>query len=143
MPRRLPNPPYKIENRGYITPCWIWLGCQRKGYGLVSNPNYKGIGAKMMSAHVWMYEKVKGIVENRSRTFVPNHLCKIKLCINPEHIEWVDNATNVARGKISILEEQKKYNIIPKDTIRHYCDKCSNFYLTIEALVVHKEKEHI
>ncbi|SRR6266436_635801 len=107
MPKRLPNPPYKIENKGYATPCWIWLGCIRKGYGLIANPNYNGIGGKMISAHVWMYEKIKGPVSNKSRTFVPDHLCRIRSCINPDHIEWKSNKENVWIGDLPKLTKQE------------------------------------
>jgi predicted DNA-binding protein (UPF0251 family) len=107
MPNKLPNPPYKLEDRGYKTPCWIWLGCQRKGYGQVSNPNYNGTGGKMMSAHVWMYEKMRGPVLNRSRKFVPDHLCRVRLCVNPDHIEWKSNRENVWEGDLPKLTRQE------------------------------------
>jgi hypothetical protein len=104
MPKKLPNPPYEIKNCGYLTPCWLWLGCKRKGYGLVNNPDYNGFsGKKMIQAHVFYYEKAKGKIPSG---FLPDHLCKIRACVNYSHIELVTNVENIRRGSLPIINLQ-------------------------------------
>jgi hypothetical protein len=54
---------YILEDKGYTSPCWIWQGASRGGYGLKSNPAYSraiGQGAKMIGAHVYYYEQKYG-----------------------------------------------------------------------------------
>lgn len=75
------------ENLG---PCWRWTaGCTRAGYGLFSinrHPTY---------AHRFAYEVTVGRIPPRLQI---DHLCRIKNCVNPVHLEPVTNAENGRRG---------------------------------------------
>jgi hypothetical protein len=77
---------YKKDSRG----CWIWTGAIHKsGYGQIK---WKG---KSTVAHRVVYEIVKGPIE---KNLVIDHLCNVKLCINPEHLEAVSYSTNTKRA---------------------------------------------
>lgn len=76
---------YTIDNNG----CWIYT--ERKdtlGYGVFY---FKHVGYK---AHRISYELVKGPIP---KGLVIDHLCRIRSCINPDHLEAVTQAENVRR----------------------------------------------
>lgn len=77
---------YKIDDNG----CWIWTGAIHKtGYGQIK---WNG---KSTVAHRVMYELVKGSIPDG---LVIDHLCNIKKCVNPEHLEAVTPGTNTQRA---------------------------------------------
>lgn len=69
--------------------CWEWKGALNKGYGVLSVKN------KLKQAHRISYEAFVGEIPNG---LVLDHLCKNTRCVNPEHLEPVTQALNVARG---------------------------------------------
>lgn len=78
---------YAVEDRGYDTPCWIWQLVTRDGYGLV----YRGGSAQ---AHRLYYQTYVGKVP---KGFEVDHLCGIKSCVNPDHLEAVTPSENCKR----------------------------------------------
>lgn len=73
------------------TGCLIWLGARdSKGYGRV----YLG-GKIWKAAHVVAYERERGPVPPGLQL---DHLCQLKPCGNPAHLEPVTNRENVCRG---------------------------------------------
>lgn len=72
--------------------CWIWKsGKQGKGYGSMSYKN------KPTAAHRVSYEVFIGKIPSSMQI---DHLCMNKLCVNPEHLEVVDNKENQRRAAI-------------------------------------------
>jgi hypothetical protein len=70
--------------------CLIWQGAvSSSGYGSVWD------GARTVSAHRAAYEAARGSVPYG---LTLDHLCRKKLCINPEHLEPVTNAENLRRA---------------------------------------------
>jgi len=66
--------------------CWIWLGViQGNGYGKYGK----------QLAHRLIYEKAKGTVPNGLQL---DHLCRVRSCVNPDHLEPVTQRENILRG---------------------------------------------
>jgi hypothetical protein len=81
---------YVVEDQGYITPCWIWLGEKNgEGYGRIRRRT------RSYSAHRILYEMHVGSIPYG---LVLDHLCRIPRCVNPAHLEPVTQAENVRRG---------------------------------------------
>jgi len=88
---------YRVEDRGYETPCWIWqLGQFPNGYGQV------GVDGRKMGAHRFYYEREKGPIPEGLE---PDHLCRNRDCVNPDHLEPVTHSENVRRGFAAIRRE--------------------------------------
>lgn len=80
-----------IEDRGYLTHCWIFQGSiSPDGYGYFHRLR------KPFWAHRFMYEEVNGKIPEGKQL---DHLCKVRSCVNPNHLEVVTIKINVQRGK--------------------------------------------
>ncbi len=74
------------------TDCLVWVGaCNNKGYGLVS----VGEG-RIELAHRVAYAAVNGPI---APGLVIDHVCRVRNCINPAHLEAVTQAENNRRGR--------------------------------------------
>jgi hypothetical protein len=74
-------------------PCWLWTGAKSiGGYGVI-NRGRRGDGNAMVHRLVW--ELLVGPVPEG---FDLDHLCRVRACCNPDHLEPVTRAENVARG---------------------------------------------
>lgn len=74
--------------------CWLWRGCQRRGYGAFQ---YHG---RLTGAHRVSYEWLVGPIPLGLHI---DHLCRITLCVNPDHLEVVTSRENGRRGILGIL----------------------------------------
>ena len=69
--------------------CWLWTGpLNTKGYGL-----WHANGGRFM-AHRTAFSMVRAL----SKEDQLDHLCRVRNCVNPAHLEIVTNRTNVLRG---------------------------------------------
>lgn len=87
---------YLEEDRGYSTPCWIWQRtCMGSGdrYGVASD----GKGGQR-AAHIVFFEAKFGPVPRGCEL---DHLCRVRRCCNPDHLEPVTHQVNVVRGKVA------------------------------------------
>ena len=70
--------------------CWLWLGnCNPKGYGRFMRQG------KTFMAHRASYEVHRGPIPEGLQL---DHLCRVRCCINPDHLEPVTARENVMRG---------------------------------------------
>jgi len=69
--------------------CWIWTGWNWDGYGVIQ------INNKQTMAHRALYERLAGHIPDG---FTLDHLCRNKLCVNPDHLEPVTLRENILRG---------------------------------------------
>ena len=77
--------------------CWLWVGATlRNGYG------YFNGSTKSRLAHRVAYELYKGAIPIG---LVIDHLCRVKCCVNPDHLEAVPQRTNLLRGNTT----QRRY----------------------------------
>lgn len=75
-----------VDNKG----CWIWQGSiGRHGYGQIQWKN------KSTVAHRVMHEIHKGEIP---KGLIVDHLCSIKSCVNPDHLEAVTFSENSQRA---------------------------------------------
>jgi HNH endonuclease len=89
--RRLSGVPYLEQDMGYESVCWVWQRARtRTGYGQAFD------GRMMRPAHRVYYDREYGKV---SEGLILDHLCRVRACVNPAHLEPVTHAENVRRGK--------------------------------------------
>ena len=70
--------------------CWIWTGVPNgDGYGNFWN------GESWSRAHRWSYEQMVGPIPEG---LVIDHLCRVRNCVNPAHLEPVTQSVNFLRG---------------------------------------------
>ncbi len=79
--------------------CWIWTGKKDYGYGRV------GLNGMHHRAHRLIYEALKGPIPDG---MVPDHLCRNRACVNPDHLEIVSVRENVLRGISPVAENAQK-----------------------------------
>ncbi len=97
------NRAYAVGDRGWRTPCWIWQHkVDEDGYGRLRR------NGKYLRAHRFFYEQHIGPIPGG---FVVDHLCRIRNCVNPDHLEPVTNTENVARGWAVKLSSERRREI--------------------------------
>jgi hypothetical protein len=73
------------------TTCWLWRAAlDRHGYGLF-HPH----GTHTVLAHRWAYQSLIGPIPEELEI---DHLCRVRHCVNPAHMEPVTCGENVRRG---------------------------------------------
>lgn len=71
--------------------CWLWTAAQdQKGYPLFAWHRV------LVKAHRFAYERMVGPIP---KGLTLDHLCRVRNCVNPEHLEPVTNRVNVLRGR--------------------------------------------
>jgi hypothetical protein len=113
-PRRGLTPDYRIDENG----CWIWLKHVDEasgGYGMAWD------GRRMTSAHRVMYERHCGPIPAGMEI---DHLCEVRACVNPGHLEVVTRSTNIrrsARTKLTLAQAREiKHSAA---TLRELCER--------------------
>ena len=70
--------------------CWVWMGSTTlKGYGKVNIPN------RSTMVHRVAYEHFKGPIPDGLSV---DHACRVRCCVNPEHMHICTNQENVLSG---------------------------------------------
>ena len=71
--------------------CWLWTGgTNNYGYGLFWH------NKKMRLAHRVAYETINGFIPEGMQI---DHLCRVRQCVNPSHLEVVTSKVNTSSGK--------------------------------------------
>lgn len=95
MPRQLSMNPlerflFHVPERP-VNGCWLWAGrIESNGYGSFRYPGMPRLAHR--SAHVLFIGPVP-----QDRPTI-DHLCRVRSCVNPTHLEAVTQRTNVLRG---------------------------------------------
>lgn len=84
--------------------CWFYIGTKASGYGTIV------IDGKREVVHRLMYEIERGAIPEGSEL---DHLCGIKHCLNPDHLEPVSHLENTRRGP-QYKGDEAKYKSNPK-----------------------------
>lgn len=89
---------------GYRTHCWIWqLAKTKDGYGRETAPTGKSV-----LAHRRYFEQRHGPIPLDLQL---DHLCRIRACVNPDHLELVTGSENVRRGSNTRLTPEAVHEI--------------------------------
>ena len=71
--------------------CWLWSGqIAPNGYGRMNATRIK-----TMYPHRFFYEKYKGSIPDG---LTIDHLCRVRCCVNPDHLEAVTQRVNNLRS---------------------------------------------
>jgi len=72
------------------TGCWLWrASLSNKGYGRFR------LGKKVITASRAAYLLFRGPI---AEGLEPDHLCRVRRCANPDHLELVTHQVNTQRG---------------------------------------------
>lgn len=96
-----PPPPiddYRLEDRGYDTPCHIWTGRidSVTGYGRLT------VNGRHVIASRFVYERAHGPLPHWTKAPV-DHLCRVPACVRLDHLQAVTTAENIRRGVSAAL----------------------------------------
>jgi hypothetical protein len=104
MPRIYgPNPQARIAGKAHkakpfesywmpepTSGCWLWLGPMYvHGYGYYSES--RGTKPRNVTAHVAAWRRYRGAIPDGCDL---HHGCRVRLCVNPDHMEIVERATH-------------------------------------------------
>lgn len=95
-----------------LGPCWIWKGCKRdsKGYGDIR------VGGAAILTHKAAFEIVYGPVPDGLEL---DHLCRVRACSNPNHLEAVSHRVNMLRAALIPREFCRQgHAFTPENTYR-------------------------
>ena len=119
--------------------CWLWTGyVTAQGYGAC----YAG-GYRNRPAHRVAYELFKEVIPDGLDL---DHLCRVRHCVNPSHLEAVDRRTNLLRG-ITIPAARARqthcvngHEFTPENTmIRRGCRECRACTLAAKRRAWHQQ----
>jgi hypothetical protein len=84
--------------------CWLWTaGISSNGYG---SAWFRG---RHYRAHRLAYVEAKGTIPEGLEL---DHLCRNRLCVNPDHMEPVTHRENILRGESFIAKNAKRQRCI-------------------------------
>lgn len=79
-----------VQNDG----CWLWTGTvNQNGYGTISTRRERS--CRTSKAHRIAYELLVGSIPEGLDL---DHKCRVRRCVNPEHLEAVTRKENIGRG---------------------------------------------
>lgn len=99
------------QHDGLGTRCWIWRGpVGHNGYGRFRIKKF----GNQKNAHVISYMLTNGDYDSSMQI---DHLCSVRGCVRPDHLEQVDHVVNVRRSMATKLTSA---NV---DEIRCLCER--------------------
>ena len=120
--------------------CWLWTSStEREGYGYIhlSRAN-AGEKFRHQVVHKFIYEAFRGVVPDGLEL---DHLCRNRLCVNPDHLEPVTHKENILRGNSpSALAARKTHchrghEFTPENTYVYktgrVCKLCHSKYMKV------------
>lgn len=77
---------WALVDKGGADGCWLWVGAlDKKGYGRW----------RRQAPHRYAYEQARGPILDGLQI---DHLCRVRHCVNPAHLEAVTLRENLARS---------------------------------------------
>lgn len=88
------------------TGCWLWTGYITEGgygrFGVAVDGSRQRHGWEIKRAHRVVYELYRGQIPNGLDL---DHLCRVRSCVNPDHLEPVTRSANLRRCDRSHLRK--------------------------------------
>lgn len=83
---------YTVSDQGYTTPCWLYNGriIPETGY-----PGFIRWNGRHAAAYRIYFEMHRGPIPDG---LTLDHLCRVRHCVNPDHLEAVPIRVNTLRG---------------------------------------------
>lgn len=119
---RQPKPDIVYDGSG----CWLWnREIDGKGYGMYRMPDQS-----VKRAHRVIYEQRRGPIPTGLEL---DHLCRVKRCVNPDHLEPVTHAENVRRAGAAKTHCLRGHLYVPMTTYRspnggRSCQTCRRMF---------------
>jgi hypothetical protein len=110
--KRYGSPVTRFFNRVCVTDtCWLWLGARSSGGG--RGPRYGSFRVRDQNykAHRYAYELLVGPIP---KGLTLDHLCNVKHCVNPDHLEPVTNRENILRLETAVARQHLEATHCPK-----------------------------
>ena len=105
--------------------CWLWTGSLSRGYATFSH------GGRRYSVHRFAYELLVGPIP---KGLVIDHLCRVRHCVNIDHLEVVTQRVNILRG-VGAPANHARQTHCPKGHDKtvygsnHGCRACNKVYI--------------
>lgn len=81
----------KLEYPDGVMGCWLWTGATNpRGYGHMGGSDRQTVYVHRVAYEVWVGQIPDGLQLD--------HLCRVKICVNPLHLELVTGRENMLRG---------------------------------------------
>lgn len=130
----------RLGRDGY---CWIWNGALTKGgYGIMRvSKKYAHLSDRVYSSccqstsHRWTYRSLRGPIPDG---LTLDHLCRMRSCVNPWHLDPVSMRENILRGDTLAARNAAKTHCIhgheftPENTGHQksgkYCMECKRMF---------------
>lgn len=100
----MPGRPQPLEPRLWAKvekteTCWLWRGGKDgRGYGIIR------AAGRLQKAHRVTYELLVGPIPEGMQI---DHLCRVKGCVNPAHMEPVTGLVNTRRAYVGLVKRSK------------------------------------
>ena len=99
-----PIPPGRPD----LGPCWLWTASlDGRGYGQFTLDS--GPPPTLVRAHRFAYEQTVGPIPEGLEL---DHLCRVRRCVNPAHLEPVTRRENMRRGEGRAADQARRTHCI-------------------------------
>lgn len=85
------------------TGCWIWMGGAVQGYGVF---NLEGQSIMAHRVSKLLYEGYP--IATSSHQIHWDHICRVRLCVNPRHLRLVSAGENIRAGEATAGKNSRK-----------------------------------